>query len=275
MSAVGVIGLGAMGAPIARHLLAHGHSVTGYDIKPEAVQDLSQQGGQGVASASAVAANSRIILVILVDDRQVLDACLGRDGILAGAAHDAVIVILSSVSPATCREVQRHAAAKGVHVLDAPMVRGEAAAHTGRLLLMIGGETQIVARCRPVFECFASDLCHLGALGAGAVGKVVNNMLLWTAVVANYEGIRFAEVWGVDAAVLRESLKLSSGDNWALREWERITSQPKWWDQKDLAGALELAKEMDVAMPLATLVKELMQPLRPEQAKRLFAEGKQ
>lgn len=270
MSAVGVVGLGAMGGPIARHLVAHGHQVTGFDVDSSRMDALRKLGGRAAPSARAAAAHSELTLIVLVDDAQVVEVCLGPDGVLEGAAPDSVIVILSSVSPQTCQEVSRQAAAKGVHTLDAPMVRGEAAAQTGKLLLMVGGEARIVNRCRPIFQAFAGDLCHMGAVGAGAVGKIVNNMLLWAAVSANNEAIHFGRAFGVDPRVLREGLKLSSGDNWALREWERITAQSKWWDQKDLEGALELARTKTLSMPLMQLVKELMKPLRPEKAKRLF-----
>ena len=271
MSAVGVIGLGAMGGPIAGHLLRHGHRVVGYDIKPGPMQALTKLGGRSAGSAREVGAQSELTLIVLVDDAQVIEACTGADGVLAGASKDAVIAILSSVSPHTCREIGARARPKAVHVLDAPMVRGELAAIAGTLLLMIGGDAGIVARCRPIFAAFAGDLCHLGELGAGEIGKMVNNMLLWVAVAANHEGIGFAKTLGADPAALRDSLRISSGDNWALREWERITAQPKWWDQKDLEGALQLAEKAGIPLPLMTLVKKLMEPLRPEKAQRLFA----
>lgn len=151
------------------------------------------------------------------------------------------------------------------------MMRGPMAAEDGDLLLMVGGEAPVVERCRPVFQTFASDICHLGGLGLGQVGKSVNNLLLWASVVAIAEGIGLARALGVDVGALREALQRSSADSWVLREWDRICRIPRWWDQKDLEGILRLAARADSAAPLAAGLKELTKPMGPARAKRLFS----
>ena len=271
MTAVGVVGLGAMGQPIARHLLRGGHQVVAYDTRPEPVEDACALGARGAGSPREVGALSEITLVIVADDAQVIATCLGTEGILAGARRGSVIAILSSVSPETCHAVGGRAEATGVHVVDAPMMRGAMAAEDGNLLLMVGGDARVVERCTPVFQTFAPDVCHLGGLGLGQVGKSVNNLLLWASVVAIHEGIGLAGGLGVDLGALRDALQRSSADSWVLREWDRICQIPRWWDQKDLEGVLHLAARAHSGAPLAAALKELMKPLGPARARGLFA----
>ena len=264
---VGMIGVGAMGAPMAKHILAGGFPLLGYDINPQARANLKEMRGEALGSAAEVAKRADIILIVLVDDPQVREA--SRE-IFANAKRGTVIAVMSSVTPDLCIELAKEAGAKGLHVIDAAMVRGLQAAKDGKLLLLIGGNKEAVERCMPVFRCVATDCSHLGGPGAGQVGKMVNNMLLWAAVLANHEGLQFARKLGADIHLLREALKISSGDNWALRVWETIAAQPKWWDQKDLGVMLETAAAHDIDMPVCEELKRLMVPLRPEAAQKLF-----
>ena len=267
---IGILGLGSMGDPIARRLVEAGYIVVGHDINPAAAKKLATAGGRIVSSTEQLAKESDLLLVLLVDDLQVRDACTGAGKIIANMKSDTVVVIMSSVSPDLCLELANEAESKGVHVIDAPMVRGEAAASAGTILLLLGGSSAIVRRCLPVFKCFATDWSHLGAVGSGQVAKMANNMLLWSAVVANYESLEFARSLGIDLKILRETLKISSGDNWALRSWDLLTAQAKWWDQKDLSGLLETAKRHNVDMPLTRILLEMMKPLRPQVAQKLL-----
>lgn len=271
MAAVGVIGLGVMGGPIARRIRERGHTVTGYDVSAEALRTLGKAGVSAAASPEEVAKASEVTLVVVVDDAQVHEVCLGPRGALAGARSGSILCILSSVRPETCRTVAARGQAQGVHVLDAPMVRGAAAAEEGRLLLMVGGDGGALARARPIFEAVATDVCHLGEVGAGQVGKAVNNLLLWIAVVGIREAFTVAKTAGVKPDVLRPALYLSSGDSWVLRQWDRVGQQPKWWDQKDLGSVLALAEAQGTAAPLAALTKELMKGFTPERARALLS----
>lgn len=270
---VGVIGLGEMGGPMARHMLAGGFRVVGYDLRPEAVAPIEALGAKAASSVAALAGQCDIVIVIIIDDDQVRSVCAGKDGIFANARPGTVTAVMSSVSPDLCVELDRAATEAGMHFIDAPVVRGAAAAAAGRLLMLLGGRKDVVERCLPAFRCFASDHAHLGGAGAGQVGKMVNNMILWAAVVANHEGFRFARSMDIDVDLLRETLKVSAADSWVLRTWDVITQQKHWWDQKDLASMIETAARHDAELPLTTTLKELMKPLRPEIARRLFGTG--
>jgi len=271
IQSVGVIGVGVMGGPIAGHLLKARYRVTVYDVKPELMAELEKRGAQPAGSPRDMGARSDLTLVVVVDDEQVREVCLGPEGVLAGAPGGAVVAVLSTVQPATCREIASAARKRGVHVLDAPMIRGAAAAAEGRLLLMVGGDAGALERCRPAFSTFAPDICHLGELGSGQVGKIVNNLILWACLVATREGLDLARSQRVDLRVLRDALLKSSADNFVLREWDRVAGQPKWWDQKDLKGVLELAEAGQTPVPISAMAKELLKGYGPEQARKLFS----
>ncbi|HLC25827.1 MAG TPA: NAD(P)-dependent oxidoreductase [bacterium] len=272
MATVGVIGLGAMGNPISRHLLSKNHQVTVYDVKEELARALESKGARVARDPAEVGEKSELNLVIVIDDAQVKEVCLGPKGIVEKAKEGAVIAIMSTVSPETCREVAAGARKRSIEVIDAPMVRGALAAEEGNLLLMVGGDSRVIERCRPILGAFATDVCRLGDVGAGQVGKMVNNLLLWACFMASYEGLSLGRSLGVDPNVLRQALMISSADNWALREWERNCKQVKWWHQKDLSGVLSVSEAAGVPVPLSALVKELIKPLGPREGKALFLE---
>ena len=269
---VGLVGLGAMGGAKARHLIAAGFTVVGYDINPQAVERFRSLGGEAAPTLAALAARSDVIIIIIVDDVQVRSVCTDAGGIFANARAGTITAIMSSVTPDLCVELAVVATRSAQHVVDAPSMRGEAAAIAGKLLVMIGGETAAVERCMPVLRAFASDTVHLGAVGAGQVGKMVNNMILWAAVLSNHEGFQFAQTMGINVAALRETLKLSAADSWVLRTWDTIVKQEHWWDQKDLASMLETGRTHQAGLPLAASLKTLMEPLRPQVARTLFAD---
>ncbi len=270
ISSVGVVGVGTMGSPIARHLLKRRYRVTVYDVQQKLVAALVNQGASPAQSPREVAANSELTLVVVVDDFQVKEVCLGSEGMLEGAPPNTGVAICNTVQAQTCREVGEKAQVRGIHVLDTPMIRGVQAAVEGNLLLMIGGDLETLERCRPVFNTFASDIHYLGNLGCGQIGKMVNNLILWACMTASREGIILAKSQGVDPYRLRGALLNGSADNFALREWDRATKQPKWWHQKDLHGVLLLAEEAQTPMPISALVKEVIKGFGPEEAQKLF-----
>jgi 3-hydroxyisobutyrate dehydrogenase-like beta-hydroxyacid dehydrogenase len=257
---VGVIGLGKMGLPMAGHLLGAGHSVIGFDPST-AARDAAA--GKGIAVAASVAElvqSSACSLVVVGTDAQVIDVCCSDGGIVdsAGAGH--VIFLCSTVSPETSIAVGARAGAVGVHVLDATLCGGEVGAVDGSLLMMGAGSEEILDAWTETFHCFAPDVVHLGALGAGQVGKLVNNLLVWVAVVANYEALRLGMRLGVDQEKLRAALVRSSGDNPLLRTWHRPRPMP--WAEDDMSIVMERADTLQLPLPMAGMVRELIKDIK-------------
>jgi 3-hydroxyisobutyrate dehydrogenase-like beta-hydroxyacid dehydrogenase len=181
----------------------------------------------------------------------------------AGAADGSVVAVASTVAPATMRKLQRRSANRsGVTLLDIPLCRGEQAAERGKLLLMGGGEKTAFDACRPAFAAFADTVFHLGPLGSGQVGKMVNNLILWACISANDEGLKLGTKLGVDRDALREALVASSASNWALAS--RIEEQPMPWAEKDMTIVLKEADALRMSVPLCGVVKEVVKTVKFE-----------
>jgi 3-hydroxyisobutyrate dehydrogenase-like beta-hydroxyacid dehydrogenase len=262
IKSVGVIGLGKMGNPIARHLAAEGFAVHGYDIEPVTSATLAPHGVAAAASAAAVAAASELVIVVTAFERQVEDALFGADGVTAGAKPGTVVGVAATISPQGMRRFASRLEAHGVTPLDIPLCRGEPAAEAGKLLIVGGGEKTAFERCRPAFAAFADAIFHLGPAGAGQVGKMVNNLILWACISANYEGLKLGEALGVDRAALRAMLLDSSGQNWALASG--AGDRPMPWAEKDMMIVLEEADGARISLPLCGTIKEVIKGIKIE-----------
>jgi 3-hydroxyisobutyrate dehydrogenase-like beta-hydroxyacid dehydrogenase len=268
---VGILGLGRMGLPMGRHLIATGHRVSGFDPQADAAAVASSAGIEVVPSPAAVGAAAECTFVVVGFDDDVIDACLGPDGLLAGARPGSIVIVCSTVLPATVHRVAQAAARAGVATLDAPLCRAEHAAVSADLLVLVGGDERDFRRVEPTMRSFASDIAYLGGLGAGQIGKMINNYLLWAAVVADYEGLRFGMANGLDLERLRQALLLSSGDNWALRTWTK--GRPMPWAEKDMRILLESAAASEIELPLAVAVADLIAALRREKERWRLESG--
>jgi 3-hydroxyisobutyrate dehydrogenase-like beta-hydroxyacid dehydrogenase len=260
---VGVIGLGKMGMPMARLLRERGFTVTGYDVALPVVKIAASKGVQPVNSPKAVAAASDLVIIAVGFDSEVEAVMFGDNGALAGAADGSVIAIASTVAPATMRKLKKRSANRpGVALLDVPLCRGEQAAEHGKLLIMGGGDKDAFDACRPAFAAFADAVFHLGPLGSGQVGKMVNNLILWACISANDEGLKLGNKLGVERDALREALVASNASNWALAS--RIEEQPMPWAEKDMTIVLKEADSLRMSVPLCGVVKEVVKTVKYE-----------
>ena len=259
---VGVIGLGKMGRPMARHLRKAGFEVAAYDVDALACREAEPLGVAIAANPRAVAERSDFVIVVVGFDKEAEAVLLGPDGI-AGAARPGLIVgIASTVAPRTMARLAKHLSGTGIALLDMPITRGEPAAEAGELLVMAGGDTQAFEACRPALASFASTIFHLGDLGAGQVGKMVNNMILWSCISANFEGFKLAQGLGVDLERLRTALLESSASNWALET--RIDTFPMPWAEKDMRIVLGEADRLRLSVPLCGVVTEVVKTVKIE-----------
>ena len=260
---VGVIGLGKMGMPMARLLRERGFAVTGYDVALSAMKAAAAKGIQPVNSPKAVVAASDLVIIAVGFDSEVEAVMSGDNGALAGAADGSVIAIASTIAPATMRKLAKRCAGRpAVALLDIPLCRGEQAAERGKLLIMGGGDKAAFDACRPAFAAFADSIFHLGPLGSGQVGKMVNNLILWACISANDEGLKLGNKLGVERDALREALVASSASNWALAS--RIEEQPMPWAEKDMTIVLKEADQLRMSVPLCGVVKEVVKTVKFE-----------
>ncbi|MGH2348047.1 MAG: NAD(P)-dependent oxidoreductase [bacterium] len=264
---VGVVGLGRMGLPMARHVMRAGFAVEGFDRDPARGRLLGESGGAARASLRDLAAGCDLVLVMVADDAQVLDICTGAGGILQHARPDTALVISSTVKPTTCAQVAAAAAPRRIGVLDAPVARGQRAAEEGTLTVFVGGDPVLAARCRPVFEAFAREIEHVGdEVGAGQVAKLANNLILWAGVVAVHEALALGEQLGVSPVRLRDALRHGSADGYALRELHLVNLT---WPHKDIEQALEVAAQAGRELPLTERVGMLIRSLTRDELRRI------
>ena len=262
----GVIGLGAMGFQMARHMVNKGFQVAGYDIASEPCQRARAAGVAIVGSPAEIGDHAEIVVVMVATDAQVEDVVLGS-GILDRLQKGAVICVASSTSPETARELETACAKHGIGLLDTPVVLGQEAADNGTLTVFCGGDEAAFAKAKPALSAFGANVMHVGRAGSGQLTKTANNMLLWACMVANYEVLSLAKKLDADVPKLIAALTHSSGANWSLARWGKSTGK---WAEKDMDVALELAQDAKVPVPLAALVDQLMKGMNQQKMKALL-----
>lgn len=186
---VGFIGLGTMGAPMARNVMKGGHALTAFDVSADALGALAAEGAVPARSPREAAAGQDVVITMLPDGPDVERVALGPEGILAGIAPPAIYVDMSTIDPAVTRKVGAAMAGKGVTMIDSPVGKTAEFAVLGKLTLMVGGPADAIARVRPVLDCMGTDFFHCGELGAGEAMKLVNNLLATVLLEASSEAL--------------------------------------------------------------------------------------
>ena len=267
---VGVIGLGAMGLPIAGHLARAGVPVVVADLDEAAVRGCVAQGMTAAAGPADLAARSDVVLVVVPSDDDVRAVCEGDAGLLAGARPGAVVLLCSSVRPDTCEAVTA-AAPSGVSVLDAALTGGVRGAENGQINLLVGGDPAALDRVRPALSAWTSSVHHLGPLGAGQVGKTVNNLIHWAQIAAIVESLELGRRYGLDVPTLRRALLDGPTASRTLAELEHMRFT---WHAKDLANAEVMAEAVGLPLPVADTSRTVMTTITvPRVAELLTATG--
>lgn len=263
VGAVGFVGLGQIGAPMAGRLADWPGGLHVFDLRPEAVAPLVDQGATAAPSVAALGAACDVVEVMVLDDAQVR-AVVGE--LLTTARPGTVIAVHSTIRAETAEELAALAAEQGVEVFDVPVSGGAMGAAEGTLAAMVGGDRAAYERVKDVFACWASLVVHMGPPGAGTRTKLARNLMHFVAFTAAGEAQRLAEAAGLDlrklARVVRHSDAVTGGpgaimvrdttapmaDDDVLRP---IFEHTRALGEKDLALALELAAEHDLHLPLA------------------------
>ncbi|HZO92746.1 MAG TPA: 2-hydroxy-3-oxopropionate reductase [Candidatus Baltobacteraceae bacterium] len=203
---IGFIGLGIMGKPMAKNLLAAGYPVIALNRSRGPVDELVAAGAQAGESPNDVAARSDVVITMLPDSPDVESVALGEGGIAAGIRDGALWIDMSTIAPATTKRVAAELAKRGVASLDAPVSGGEKGAIDGALSIMVGGSDADFERAKPIFEKLGKNIVHVGELGAGQVTKACNQIVVGVTIEAVAEALALAEAEGVDPAKVRAAL---------------------------------------------------------------------
>jgi len=260
---VGLIGAGRMGMPLVGHLARKGFDVVVYDVDGTRRAGVEAGGARWAQDLGLLAEGCQVVLVCVGYDRELRDL-LSPSGGLGKLAEGAIVAILSTVHPRTVVELARMASQRGVHVVDTTVCRGGKAADEGTLLSFVGGGADEVSRLTPVLSAYSSDVVHTGPVGTAQVAKAANNLVMWSCLIANHEALALAKRYGMDPEALRESLKLSSADNYVLRNWGVNTMA---WAEDDMEIVQQMASERGIGLPQAGLNREICRTLKPKRFK--------
>ena len=263
--AVGFIGLGQIGAPMASHLVGWSGGLVVCDARPEACEPFVELGATAVATPAEVGAACGMISVMVRDDAQVWEVL---EGVLTTASAGTVVAIHSTIGADTAVALAAAAATKGIALVDAPVSGGFMGASGGNLAVLVGGDEAAVERCREPFETWAGLVVHMGPVGAGTKAKLARNLLHFTAFTAAGEALRLAEAAGIDlrrlAKVVRHTDAITGGPGAIMIRkttapipaddgLRSIMEHTRALGEKDLTLALALAADLGLDLPLATL----------------------
>lgn len=198
MKKIGFIGTGVMGLPMARNVIKGGFEVTAFDINPDALQTIRQDGGAAADSAKGAAAGADMVVTMLPNGDHVMAAVFGEDGALEGMSDGALLIDMSTILPTVTDELTQRLAAAGRRLVDAPVGRTSRHAEEGKLLIMAGGEADDVEAARPILECMGDTIIHCGLAGSGARMKLINNYMSIACNVVTAEALTLAEQSGLD-----------------------------------------------------------------------------
>jgi len=264
MANLGFIGLGAMGSRIAERLRRAGHSMTVYDRNAKGVEALAANGAAAARNPAEVASRSEIVLSCVTDDAAVEAVLLGRAGALEGLRPGALVIDLSTVSPATSRLLADAARVKGAAFVDAAMSGSTPQAEQGGLVVFAGGEPGAIQRARPILDTIAKTVIHMGPAGAGTTMKLVVNTLLGAGLQILAEALALGEKAGIDrerlAEVLGETAVISPAQRGKLANAvanEFPSTFPVRLMYKDFNLILAHAAALAVPMPTAAVAAQL------------------
>lgn len=265
---VSFIGLGEMGAFMAKKLVKKGFELTVYDVAEKPVKELQALGAKSAATCKEAAETSDVTIIMVRDDPQIDQVVYGENGVWEGVKAGSIIIISSTVDPLHCQRIASKGEEKGVKVLDAPVSGGWIGAEAGTLTFMIGGDKGAFEECRPVFEAMGKNLFYLGGSGMGEVSKLVNNFIMAINLATLSEGLGLARKAGLDSETFINVVKVSSGTSWYAQNWELAKEHVSDYCQgrkgalwfaysKDMGLALKLAEDVGQLVPLGGLFSQL------------------
>jgi 3-hydroxyisobutyrate dehydrogenase-like beta-hydroxyacid dehydrogenase len=262
---VGFVGLGTMGARMAKRLIDAGHEVRGWNRTKEKAAWLVDAGMRWGETPRAVADASEFTFTMLTDTAALLAVTEGDDGILAGLGPGKVYVDMSTVSPSASREIAAEVASRGASMMDAPVSGSVVTLDEGKLSVMVGGDPDAFTRVEPVLRDIGPKVTWVGRNGQAVLMKIATNLSLAVQMLAFSEGVLLAEKGGIPREIAVEVL-LNSVIASPMVKYRGpfVLAMPEeaWFDvnmmQKDMLLALEMGRELDVALPTTAVTNELL-----------------
>jgi 3-hydroxyisobutyrate dehydrogenase-like beta-hydroxyacid dehydrogenase len=261
----GFIGLGMQGKYMAVNLAEAGYDLMVYDTRLEPLEELARVGAKIARSNAEVAKHAEIVQVCVLNDSQVEAVVAGSAGLLETAAPGAIIVIHSTIAPATIEKLAPLAARKRVEIIDAPVSGSERGAKAKTMSYMVGGSREALEKCRPLFETSGPKIQHVGALGAGVRAKLAHQIIITVNMLAAYEGMKVGVESGLEPKILEKVIHEGLAQSWIADQWSELSFGPHSREvfYKDLHLGLELAQELGISVPGAKLAQQLLDKIVP------------
>ena len=264
MARLGFVGLGTMGAAMASNLARAGFPLTVFNRAPGRAGPLVELGAVEARSPRQVGEASDVVVTCVTDSPQVDEVLFGAQGLAPGLARGSLFIDCSTISPARAREFGARLASQGVAMVDAPVSGGSEGAKAGTLTIMVGGAPADVDRARPVLGAMGRTVTHIGPLGSGQVAKAVNQVVLCGTYLGVAEGVVLAMKAGLDPEVVVGALSGGAAGSWVMQNRSKNMIEDRYplgfklaLHRKDLAIALELARQAGATLPVAALAATL------------------
>jgi len=261
---IGFIGLGTMGAPMAKQILKKGFSLFVYDIRHEAMEPLLEAGAKKAKSIRDIAETCNIIITMLPDTPDVKKVLLGGDSVIEYAKKETTVIDMSTISPSVTEEIAEKLEKRGINMLDAPVSGGPKMAEEGNLSIMVGGQKEVFEKCLPILECMGKTIVYMGSHGSGQIVKLCNQIICVLNIQAICEALSLARSKNIDLPKVIEALKGGAAGSWMMKNMApRIIKGDASagfkirLQVKDIRLALELAEKEKVPLPATSLVKNL------------------
>jgi 3-hydroxyisobutyrate dehydrogenase-like beta-hydroxyacid dehydrogenase len=263
---IGFIGLGTMGLPMAKNLLKNGYELTAFNRTKEKMVLLKEEGAILAGSPKEVALKSDIVFTMLTADAAVEEVILGENGIVYGAHPGLIVIDSSTISPSTSKKLAKKLSEHEVDMLDAPVTGSEPQAIEGILTFMVGGNKKIFEKCMPLFLATGQGAYYMGENGKGSYTKLANNIMSAINLISFTEAVTMATKAGIDPEIF---VKVVNGGG--ARSGQVDNKAPKILNRdftphfmtklihKDLGLATDVAKELEVSVPVLAIVKEIFQ----------------
>jgi 3-hydroxyisobutyrate dehydrogenase len=274
---IGFIGLGIMGAAMARNVLQGGFALGVWNRSAPKMDLLVSEGAIPASSPADLAAASDIIITCVSDTADVQAVLLGEGGVVEGIRPGALVIDMSTISPKATREMAAQLEKRGARMLDAPVSGGSEGAARGTLAIMVGGAAEDVQRAMPVFQVMGKTITHVGSNGHGQMAKLVNQILVVGNALAMSEAFVFAQAGGLDLRKTLAAIEKGAAGSWMLSNRGPQILDRDWrpgfmidLQQKDVRLVLQEADALGIPVLLSSLVFNLYRTL---QAEGLGAEG--
>ncbi|HEY6916212.1 MAG TPA: NAD(P)-dependent oxidoreductase [Allosphingosinicella sp.] len=264
MARIAYLGLGVMGAPMARHLIQAGHNVTVYNRTTEkALAWVSAHGGSHAPTPAAAAANADVVISCVGADKDLEEVTIGPDGAFRNMREGALFIDHTTISATIARRLAEEGRKRSILCLDAPVSGGQAGAENGQLAVMCGGTDEAFAAALPVMQAYGARIVHIGPDGHGQLTKMANQIAIAGAVQGAAESLHFATRAGLDTDKVLEAISGGSAQSWQMVNRWKTMSEGSFdfgfavdWMRKDLGLTLDEARKNGAQLALAALIDQ-------------------